>query len=121
MKLMRLPWDGQRVPHGTLDILRECNISCRSCYNCRPHSVKPYDQIVNDFEGMLAQRRLHTVSLTGGEVTLHPDLIRIVTYIRSRGVKVAIVTNGVLIDSDMVSSLKKADANLYNTLRDQFR
>jgi len=112
MQLMRLPWDGRRVPHGTLDILRECNIACRSCYNCRPNSVKPYQQVVDDFEGMLAKRCLHTVTLTGGEVTLHPDLTRIVRHVRSRGVKVAIVTNGVLIDSHRVSELKMAGANL---------
>jgi len=78
---------------------------------------------VDDFEGMLAKRRLHTVSLTGGEVTLHPELIRIVQYIRSRDVKVAIVTNGVLIDSKLVSELRKANANLImlHIQRDQKR
>lgn len=109
---MRLPWDGSRVPHGTLDLLHDCNISCRSCYNCRPDSAKPYDQVINEFEEMLALRRLHTVSLTGGEATLHPDLLRIIQYIRRRKIKVTLMSNGLLLDSTLLTELKRVDLNL---------
>jgi Radical SAM superfamily/4Fe-4S single cluster domain len=112
MSTMRLPWNGSNIPHGTLDLLRKCNISCRGCYNQTPEWIKPLQQVKDDLDSMMSQRRLHTVSLTGGEATLHPQLPEIVQHVRSRGLMAAIVTNGVLLDSEMLSRLKTSGVNL---------
>jgi len=112
MKPMRLPWKNQHVPHGTLDIMGTCNISCKGCYNSRSGKPKPFEQVRKDFEDMLAVRRLHTVTLTGGEATMHPDLFVIVRHIKSKGIKAAVVTNGYLLDGQMMAGLKEAGIDL---------
>jgi hypothetical protein len=61
---------------------------------------------------MLLARCLDIVTLTGGEATMHPDLFTIVRYIKSRGIKAAIVTNGYLLDGQMMSGLKEAGIDL---------
>lgn len=108
MKMMRLPWEGKSTPHGTLDIMGSCNIKCRGCYNRRSGSPKPFEDIQRDLSCMLAYRRLHTVTLTGGEATMHPELPRIVQHVSSQGIKTAIVTNACLLDGAMVQNLKRA-------------
>jgi pyruvate-formate lyase-activating enzyme len=112
MKLMRLPWEGKHVPHGTLDIMSDCNISCRGCYNQRSGSPKSIEQVLKDLADMVSFRHLHTVTLTGGEVTLHPNLAEIVKCISAQGIKTAIVTNGVLLDGAMLEELKDAGIDL---------
>lgn len=112
MNLMRLPWEGKSTPHGTLDIMGSCNIHCRGCYNHRTGSPKPFDQIQRDLSQMLTHRRLHTVTLTGGEATMHPELTRIVEHVSSLGIKAAVVTNASLLDEVMVRNLKRAGISL---------
>lgn len=123
MRPLRFPWKGKKIPHGSLDLLRECNIRCKGCFNQQPGRMKSFEEVKKDLDGLMALRRVHTLSLTGGEVTLHPELPRIVQLIRSRKIKVAIVTNGLLIDSGMLTDLKKADLNLImlHIQRDQER
>ena len=71
---MRLPWTGRNVPHAVLDLLRDCDVRCPGCYNARSFPPKPLEQIRGELEALLAARRLHTVTLSGGEPLLHPQL-----------------------------------------------
>lgn len=112
-KLWRLPWRGKMVPHAVVDIIRECNISCRACYNAYPPAKpKTLAEISDELDGLSARRRLSSISILGGEVTLHPQLLDIVRMIRRRGLGVEIMTNGLWVDSDMCRQLKEAGLNI---------
>lgn len=101
------------VPHAVLDILRDCNISCRACYNvCPPGTQKTIDQIRAELEQLLKLRRLGSVSILGGEVTLHPQLCDIVHMIRERGLFTELFTNGLTVDKSMCKKLKEAGLNI---------
>lgn len=106
--VMKMPWRGRNVPHGALDLLRGCNIRCQGCYNVSPPRTKSYGEITADLDRLLALRRLHTVTLSGGEATLHPQLPDIVRMVRRRGVHAALITNGLRLDDALLGELKAA-------------
>ncbi len=105
----KLPWQGKMVPHGVLDILRGCNISCRACYNTRaPSSPKSLATIQEELEGLLRFRRLNSVSILGGEVALHPRLCEIISLVHQKGLHVELITNGLAMDRPMMADLAAA-------------
>jgi len=57
-------------------------------------------------------RRLQTVTISGGEPLLHPELCRIVESIRNRGIYPAVITNGILLDENMSENLRRAGCKI---------
>ena len=113
VKAWQLPWQGEMVPHAVIDVLRECNISCRACYNInQPVAPKTLDQIREELEALLKLRRLSSVSILGGEVTLHPQLYDIVRMISKKGLCVELITNGLKIEKSTCRQLKEAGLNV---------
>lgn len=108
----RLPWNEATVPHAVLDICRGCNITCRACYNSAPRGFRPLAEVDADLDRLLSLRRLSSVTLVGGEVTLHPDLCQIVSRVKRRGLGAEICTNGVLLDERAAADLKAAGADI---------
>jgi Radical SAM superfamily/4Fe-4S single cluster domain len=107
-----LPWTADNVPHGVLDINRGCNITCRACYNeAAPHH-KSLEEITNDLDVMTKLRRIDSLSLAGGEVTLHPQLLEIIKLIKRRGITVELFTNGLLLDEVLLDQLSAAGTDL---------
>jgi hypothetical protein len=109
---MQLPWTSETVPHAVLDILRGCNIRCRDCYNLQPDHVRPLAEIEEQLNALMRLRRLQSVSIVGGEITLHPELVEIVRLVRQRGLFVELFTNGVALNNNLLTRLKQAGANV---------
>jgi len=120
---MRIPWTEASVPHGTLDLLRGCNVSCPGCYNRHSPAVKPFQQIKDELRQMMTLRRVQTVSLLGGEPTLHPQLADIVRHIAAQGIRVLLFSNGVLLTRGLIRELRQAGCDLIylHIQRDQRR
>lgn len=113
VKTWQLPWSGEMVPHAVLDILRDCNISCRACYNVSPPGTpKTLDQVTTELNELMKLRRLGSVSILGGEVTLHPQMYDIVRMIREKGLFVEMFTNGLMVDQAVCRRLKEAGLNV---------
>ncbi len=108
----RLPWRQQWVPHALLDILRGCNISCRACYNTEPPQGKSLEQVRHEFEILRQHRRLDSLSIVGGEPTLHPQLVEIVRLVKAAGVSVELFTNGLRLDPGLLGQLQAAGTDL---------
>lgn len=108
---MRLPWTMDNVPHAILDILRGCNIRCRSCYNSQPDRIKPLAEIEAELDALLRLRKLQSLSIVGGEITLHPHLTEIVRLVRSRGLFVELFSNGADLGDQQLAALQQAGAN----------
>lgn len=101
------------VPHGVIDILRECNISCRACYNeVPPKSLKPLKDIRKELEALMKLRRLSSVSILGGEVTLHPQLNDIVRMVHEHGIRTELLTNGLGVDKSVCRELRNAGLDI---------
>lgn len=110
MTPLRLPWRGRDVPYALIDVIRGCNCICKTCYNREHPRAKPLEEIDRELDVIFAARRVEFVGILGGEPLLHPEIVRIVAMIRSRGVGAVILTNGILWDAPIARRL--ADAGL---------
>lgn len=108
----QLPWKGTSVPHAVLDVLRGCNITCRACYNLEPAHAKSLDEVRQELQMLTARRRLDSISLLGGEPTLHPQLCDIVRMIKEEGISVELFTNGLLLETELLHRLRDAGTDL---------
>ena len=107
---MRLPWSGCDVPHAILDVGRGCDLVCPECYNGRNGGFKSIEKLEADLNALRRVRRLQTVSLTGGEPALHPQITEIVRMISGAGIKAAMLTNGLQLTPELLARL--ADSGL---------
>lgn len=109
VKPWKLPWKNKMVPHAVLDIQRGCNISCRACYNLTDAKIpKPLHLIEKELNKLLKIRRLSSVSIVGGEVTLHPQLLQILELVKTKGIHVELLTNGLDVDTTLCEKMKNA-------------
>lgn len=107
-------------PHNMLPVLSEialtyrCNLSCRFCYAGCKCTKKPVsrEMSTNDVKRVLDIIRndaeVPSVSWTGGEPTLRPDLVELTEYATGIGMRVNLITNGTNITTDLATSLKAA-------------
>ncbi len=110
--MIRMPWTSSSCPHFVLEINQKCNISCKGCYKKMDGSSKPLDQILSELDIALSKRRVQTVSIAGGEPTLHQQLCEIVSNIHRRNLKVVLATNGLLLGKSLLDGLKGAGLDM---------
>lgn len=104
--MIRLPWNDTNGPGVMLEVTDACNIDCRVCYRTRGTSFKSLSRVEVELITAIKLRSLHTVAISGGEPTLHPELCQIVEMIKRHGFHVFLLTNGVLIDQQYLQRLK---------------
>lgn len=111
-KSHKMPWTIYDAPHGLLDILRGCNCKCSACYNNAELKIKTFEEVKADFEVMLSVRNISSVGIIGGEPLLHPDLFKIIAFLKQKGLTVEILTNGVLLNEEMAEKLANSGVDL---------
>ena len=96
-----------------LHILEACNFKCRQCCSKfgtkKLLSVKDWEKIVDN---CIAGADVAEFNIAGGEPMLYPGLVELVQYIRDKGVKVSLITNGSLMDEEWIKSY----AGMYETI-----
>jgi organic radical activating enzyme len=110
--MITIPWEKQTVPHGVLEITRQCNLECRACYREKKSEHRTLEQIKSDLKILEQHLAVQTVSLAGGDPTMHPDLCAIVRMVHERGHKVLLATNGILLTNDLLQQLKSAGLDI---------
>ena len=108
MKPIRLPWRGKDVPSAIIDVVRGCNCVCKACFNRRPPSVKPLEEIRTELSGLRRLRNVATVGISGGEPLLHPQIAEIVRLVHDEGLSPSLLTNGILWDESAARELASA-------------
>lgn len=91
--------------HMSIELTANCNLCCVYCYrdagptqkNCLPGST-----LLGILDN-LANYGLRSVELTGGEPLLHPEFEKIFSYCVSRFLRVALLSNGTLINQKMAA------------------
>lgn len=95
---------------GTFELTPLCNLDCKMCYvhlnktqmgNAELLTTGQWKQIMEQAvkAGMLYAR------LTGGECLTYPGFRELYLYLRQQGIETGILTNGVLLDKEMVAFL----------------
>ena len=90
-----------------------CNLKCSFCYagtgrtNNPTHSSQEMSaaEIKEVLWKIFHQARVPSVSFSGGEPTLVPELPTLIRYAKELGMRVNLITNGTLITQDMANNL----------------
>ncbi len=115
-ELYRWPYSTNDNPNGWLEVTTKCNLRCPGCYRgCH------LDQHVGEHKPLVALeeevlrlqeiRNCHTISISGGEPLLYPELADIISFIRDRGPQSLLYTNGRLLTVERVARLERAGLN----------
>jgi len=94
-----------------LIVTRRCNLSCGYCFEYDNVSPPVPTDVLMERIDHLARLRSVFVTLTGGESLLHPDIVELVAYVRSRGMVPLLNTNGFLLTREIIERL--GDAGLF--------
>ena len=92
-----------------LVVTRRCNLACGYCNEYDDHSppVPTVDLLARI--DRLAALNTASITLTGGEPLLHPDLDQLVRAARGHGMIVTMITNGFRLTRDWIDRLNAAD------------
>lgn len=112
------PEHQQHTCLGVIEITTRCNLACPTCF---ADSGPGYDLSLAQVEAIL-DRFVETegvpqvVQISGGEPTIHPDIVEIVTAARARHIThVMVNTNGIRLakDPDFVRRLAEHKPTIY--------
>lgn len=106
-----------------LQITERCNLHCAHCFVSASDygDTMPIGVIRDVAIPRLKDCRVISVTLTGGEPFVHPDIIEIVSLLRSAEIRVGICTNGTLISQEQMEMLAKIGNVHLNVSLDGFR
>lgn len=117
--------DGLRYGHGTdapraaaerrpvvvWNCTRRCNLACRHCYSSsrnQEYSGEMTTEEARAFIADIAGFGVPALLLSGGEPLMRHDLLELLPYARSLGLRVTLSTNGTLIDDEKARALADA-------------
>ncbi len=101
------------------EVTPRCNLECRFCYNVWKSSgysspvELPLTKIALLADSIEAAHPV-SVALTGGEPLLRNDLALIAMLFKSRGIKVGVVSNGILLNTESVEKLTDAGVSWFD-------
>lgn len=96
-----------------LHILEACNFRCRQCFSkFGTEKLLPVEDWKKIIDNCIAGADVTEFNIAGGEPMLYPGLTELVKYIRSKGVKASLITNGSLMDEEWIKNY----AGLYETI-----
>lgn len=90
---------------------KACNLECQHCRAVPQRFVGPLDLTTTEAFGLMeavAEIARPVFILSGGEPLFRPDLFDLAQYGRSLGFRMALATNGTLIDRDVAESIERA-------------
>jgi MoaA/NifB/PqqE/SkfB family radical SAM enzyme len=105
-----------------LQITERCNLHCAPCFVSA--GTEGAEMSLHDIERIipkLKELNIISITLTGGEPFLHPDIIRIVRTISDMDIKVSICTNATLITALQMQQLADIGRIHVNVSLDGFR
>lgn len=91
------------------DVTYACNLRCKHCYAT---AGKPLQDELTTEEALDAIDKLNKLGVTiiafsGGEPLVRKDIFKLTSYAASKGIYVAIATNGTLITKEMAKKMKE--------------
>ncbi|HHI78744.1 MAG TPA: radical SAM protein [Planctomycetes bacterium] len=97
-------------------ITYRCNLKCSFCYagcNCTTNPVgEDREMSVAEIQTVLCkiyeEAKVPSVSFTGGEATLRPELPELVAYAHELGMRVNLITNGTRMSKELARALAEA-------------
>ena len=97
---------------GIFELTPLCNFDCKMCYvhltpeQMRGRAVLRAKEWISLMDQAIDMGMI-SAQLTGGEAMMHPDFDEIYLYLRKRGIRVALLTNGLLLTEERITFLKE--------------
>ena len=94
-----------------LNLTNACNLKCLHCSRrvdkseMQRSNENKFMENWKEILDILANSGVVQVFLSGGEPTLHPDIVDIICYAKQRRLKLALLTNGTKINSELLDVL----------------
>jgi len=88
--------------------IRRCNLSCTYCNEFDDVSKPVAVETMFERLDQLATLGTTVITFSGGEPLLHPELDRLITHVRRRGIIAGMITNGYLLTPQRVQQLNDA-------------
>ena len=89
----------------SIALTARCNLRCAHCYPTVYNSTLPHD-VVNRLLHELAEMKVFSVALSGGEPLMHPQFDQIARLASGLGFRTLLFTNGTFVDADRALELK---------------
>lgn len=108
-----------------ISLIDKCNLRCTYCmpenpdFMSAPHLLST-DEILETAKLFIEEYGINKIRLTGGEPLIHPDFGKIVEELGKTGVRLAVTTNGILLDR-YLDVLQAAGLKSINISLDTFR
>ena len=102
LKSRRHPIEAQIIP------IRRCNLSCTYCNEFDSSSKPVPTQEMIHRVNLLAALGTATITISGGEPLLHPELDKIIKSIRGHGMLAGLITNGYRLTAERIKLLNEA-------------
>ena len=99
---------------ASIELTTMCNFRCEHCYIPSHSQELSYSQVIR-FLDELKEMGVFEITLTGGEVALHSEFMRIVRYIRKKGFRLVIYTNLSLLTRRMMKELSELHVKKIST------
>lgn len=93
------------------NVTRKCNKCCDYCYL----NLTGNDLSLDKIKEIIEVSNPETVTLTGGEPLLHPNIIEILSFLSQRGNHIHLLSNGILLNEGYLAVLNEANAELFIT------
>ncbi|MBF1620521.1 MAG: radical SAM protein [Prevotella sp.] len=100
------------------ELTSRCNERCIHCYI--PNAKKdngtdmPYEQVCNIIDQFAEMGGIH-ISISGGEVFLHKDIIKIIQYCRKKDMEICILSNLIALKDEQIPYIKEANVSYIQT------
>lgn len=94
-----------------LEITSKCNLHCAYCHNekyINSNDDKSTDELIKLITNLKKSNNINKVLLTGGEPLMNKDVIKLVKTFTELGIKVDMVSNGILLTEKMMKELDDA-------------
>jgi len=126
-----LQFSEDKKPVVVWNCTRRCNLKCVHCYSQSEN--REYENEMSTEEGRrlidsLAEFGVPVLLFSGGEPIMRPDLIDLVRYAGSRGLRTVVSTNGTLVSAEVAARLKSENLSYVGisidgteTVNDRFR
>lgn len=98
-----------------IEIITKCNFNCEHCYIPEHVREMEYETIISIVD-QLYDLGVFEITLTGGEVAVHSSFMKIVRYIRCKGIKLELMSNASLFTEEVMDELAEMAVSVSTSL-----
>ena len=104
-----------RLLSANLDLTYKCNLKCKMCglwdKNLKDQGTELTKEELFDIIDELHELNVGSITLAGAEPLIRKDIFHIINYISERNIYSTLITNGTLLNIDMVNSIISSGLN----------